>query len=191
MMRNKIVLSTLLVLSSTPAFSDELGKYQDESRAIVAPFMQQLMAENKKAMMEDGPEYAIKVCKDIAPKLAGDLSRRHGIKLTRVSLKVRDPLLGTADEWEQKTLQQFEARLAKGENPETLEAAEIVSEPGGKYFRYMKGIVLQKGCVACHGTREQIIDSVKERLRDEYPHDQATGYTPGQLRGGVSIKRSI
>ncbi len=190
-MRNKIILTALLALSAAPVAADELTKYQEESRAIVAPFMQQLLAENQKAIKEGGPASAIKVCKDIAPRMTGDLSRQYGIKLTRVSLKVRNPLLGTADEWEQKTLKQFEARLAKGAKPETLEAAEIVSEPNGKYFRYMKGIVLQPGCVACHGTSDAMDETVKARLAEDYPHDQATGYTPGQVRGGVSIKRPL
>lgn len=190
-MRKQIILSALLALSTIPASADDLGKYQEESRAIVGPFAQQLQAENKKAITEGGPDSAIKVCKDIAPKMAGDLSRQHGIKLTRVSLKVRNPLLGTADAWEQNTLKQFEARLAKGEKPETLEAAEIVSEPEGKYFRYMKGIVLQKGCVACHGTTDVLDNSVKARLAEDYPHDQAIGYSAGQVRGGISIKRPL
>ena len=190
-MHIKITLGTLLALSAMPALADDTAKYQEESRAIIAPFMQQLVAENKKAVMEGGPESAIKVCKEIAPKLAGDLSRQHGIKLSRVSLKVRNPLLGSPDAWEQKTLQQFEKRLAKGEKPESLEAAELVSEPNGKYFRYMKGIVLQPGCVACHGAPEQISDAVKTRLAEDYPHDQATRYAPGQVRGGVSIKRPL
>ena len=88
-------------------------------------------------------------------------------------------------------MKQFEERLAKGEKPETLEAVEIVSEPAGKYFRYMKGIVLQSGCVACHGTADVIDGTVKARLAKEYPHDQATGYVAGQVRGGVSIKRAL
>jgi hypothetical protein len=190
-MRNKIILTALLALFAAPAAADDIIKYQQDSRAIVGPFMQQLMAENQKAMKEGGPAPAIKVCKDIAPRMAGDLSRQHGLRLTRVSLKVRNPLLGTADEWEQRTLQQFEARLAKGEKPETLEAAEIVSEPNGKYFRYMKGIVLQPGCVACHGAGEVLDDTVKARLAEDYPHDQAIGYVPGQVRGGVSVKRPL
>jgi hypothetical protein len=190
-MSNKIILYALLALSAAPALADDLGKYEDESRAIVTPFMQQLMAANKKAIMESGPESAIDVCKEIAPRMANDLSRQHGIKLTRVSLKVRNPLLGTADEWEQKTLKQFEVRLARGEKPESLESAEIVNEPNGRYFRYMKGIVLQQGCVACHGTGDQLSDGVKARLAEDYPHDQATGYTPGQIRGGASIKRPL
>lgn len=186
-----LILPALLILSTSSVWADDIGKYQEESRAVVMPFMKQLMAENQKAVSEGGPESAIRVCKDVAPKIASNLSRQHGWKLTRVSLKVRNPLLGTPDIWEQNTLKQFEKRLAAGEKPETLEAAEIVDEPAGKSFRYMKGIVLQPGCVVCHGTPEQIPDNVKARLAEDYPHDRATGYAPGQLRGGISIKRPL
>ncbi len=190
-MFKRITFSTLLALTASTAFAEDLGKFQEESRAAALPFMKQLAAENQKAVAAGGPESAIKVCKDIAPKLAGDLSRQTGWKVTRVSLKVRNPLLGTPDAWEQKTLQEFEARLAKAEKPDTMEAAEIVEEPAGKSFRYMKAIVLQPGCLVCHGNNTQIPDNVKVRLSEEYPHDKATGYSAGQIRGAVSIKRPL
>ncbi|MDZ4202832.1 MAG: DUF3365 domain-containing protein [Gallionella sp.] len=191
-MKKHIALASLLALSSNVVFAaDDIAKYKDESRAIIGPFVQKLVAENKKAVMEGGPESAIKVCKDIAPSMAGEVSRQNGLRLTRVSLKVRNPLLGTPDAWEQKMLKKFEKRAAKGENTETMEAAEIINEPNGKYFRYMKAITLQPGCVACHGTSEQISENVKARLAEDYPHDQATGYSAGQIRGAVSIKRPL
>lgn len=155
------------------------------------PFLKQLGAANKKAVTEGGPDAAVGVCKDIAPQMTSDISRQTGWRLTRVSLKVRNPLLGTPDAWEQNGLKEFEARVAKGEKPETMEIAEIVEEPNGKSFRYMKAIALQQGCVACHGTDEQRPDSVKARLSEDYPHDKATGYSVGQIRGAVSIKRAL
>jgi hypothetical protein len=173
------------------AYADDLSKYQEESKAVVGPFLKQLGAANQKAIADAGHESAVGVCKDIAPKLAGDASRQTGWKLTRVSLKVRNPLLGTPDAWEQKKLQEFEARLAKGEKPDTLQVSEIVEEPAGKSYRFMKAIPLQQGCVACHGTSEQISDGMKAKLNAEYPNDKATGYTVGQIRGAVSLKRPL
>jgi hypothetical protein len=190
-MQQRIILSTLFALFTLPALADNLNEYREESRAAAMPFLKELVAKNQQAIAEGGPESAIKVCKEIAPTMAGDISRQKGWKFTRVSLKVRNPLLGTPDPWEQNSLQQFEERLAKGEKPETLETAEIVNEPNGKYFRYMKAIVLQQGCVSCHGTADKIPEGVKARLGQEYPHDHATGYVPGQVRGGVSIKRNL
>lgn len=190
-MNKTSLISLLLALAAAPALADDTAKMADESRAVAMPFLKQLAAENQKAVAEGGPESAIKVCKEIAPKMAGDISRKQGWKLTRVSLKVRNPLLGTPDAWEQKVLKDFEARAAKGEKPETMEFSEVVQEPAGNAFRYMKAIALQPGCVACHGSAEQIPENVKARLAEDYPHDKATGYAPGQIRGGVSIKRAL
>lgn len=186
---NKIILITALTLLVSNVYADELATYQDEARAVAMPFLKKLGAANQKAVSEGGHESAIVVCKDIAPALSGEASRQTGWKLSRVSLKVRNPLLGTADAWEQKKLQEFAERAAKGEKPETMEAAEIVQEPAGKSFRYMKAIALQPGCVACHGS--DIPADVQARLKTDYPHDMATAYTPGQIRGAVSIKRPL
>jgi len=188
-MKKIILLASLISMSAATAQADELAQYSIDARAVAMPFLKQLLEANKKAISEGGPDSAVQVCRDIAPKMAGDISRQTGWKLTRVSLKVRNPMLGTADAWEQKQLQSFAERAAAGEKPETLEASEIVQEPAGKSFRFMKAIALQPACTACHG--EQIADNVKAKLATEYPHDQATGYTPGQIRGAVSIKRAL
>lgn len=191
-MQKKIIIASIIALSSVSAYADNnLGALTEETRAAAMPFMKALAEENKKAVQAGGPESAVKVCKDIAPKMASELSRQTGWKVTRVSTKVRNPMLGTTDEWEQKALMKMEKRLAKGEKPETLEVAEIVKGANGKTFRYMKGVVLQPGCVSCHGKSEELSDAVKASLAAEYPHDQATGYTPGQLRGGLSIQRKL
>lgn len=191
-MQKRIIIASILAFSAISAYADnKLDALKEETRAAAMPFMKALMEENKKAVQEGGPESAVKVCKDIAPKMASELSRQKGWKVTRVSMKVRNPMLGTTDEWEQKALKKMEERLAKGEKPETLEVAEIVKGSNGKTFRFMKGIVLQPGCVSCHGKAEELSDNVKASLAAEYPHDQATGYAPGQLRGGLSIQRKL
>lgn len=191
-MHTKIITAALLAFTAVTAYADNnLDTLKEESRTAAMPFLKALAEENKKAVQEGGPESAVKVCKDIAPKMASELSRQKGWKVTRVSMKVRNPMIGTADAWEQKALKKMEARLAKGEKPETLEVAEIVKGADGKTFRYLKGIVLQPGCVSCHGKSEEIPEAVKASLAAEYPHDQATGYAPGQLRGGLSIQRKL
>jgi hypothetical protein len=190
-MKKQLALLALFALATSATYAEDISKYQEESRAVAMPFLKQLGAANQKAISEGGPESAIKVCKEIAPSMSSEISRHTGWKLTRVSLKVRNPLLGTPDAWEQKNLLEFEARAAKGEKAETIEVAEIVQEPAGKTFRFMKAIAMQPGCVACHGNTEQIPDNVKAKLSEEYPHDKATGYSIGQIRGAVSIKRPI
>ena len=163
----------------------------EESRALANALMQQLGAALKKEMAAGGPDAAIKVCTQIAPELATKFSLENGWRVTRVSLKTRNPLLGTPDIWEQQALKDFDARAAAGDAPDKLDFSETVTEPGGRYFRYVKALPVQPLCLACHGGTDQISEPVKARLKAHYPHDRAVGYVPGQIRGAISIKRPI
>ena len=68
---------------------------------------------------------------------------------------------------------------------------EVVEEPSGKSLRFMKAIGLAPQCVVCHGSPDQIPDSVRAELDAMYPHDRAVNYRPGDLRGAVSIKQPL
>ncbi len=190
-MKNRwLTLSLVFVLGATPALADDLAKFQEDSRNIVKEMAATLGRALQKEMTANGPAAAIKVCKDIAPAITSDLSRKTGQRVTRVSLKTRNPLLGSPDAWEQKVLADFELR-SKKENPSNIEFAEIVTEPQCKFMRYMKAIVMQDVCLKCHGSLETIAPQVKEQLNAEYPHDKATGYTINQIRGAFSIKKAL
>lgn len=161
------------------------------ARTTATELLQRLGAALKQEMSSGGPDGAVAVCREIAPSLAGELSRRTGMRVTRASLKTRNPLLGTPDAWEQAALAEFDKLAAAGAKPEVLERSEIVNEPQGRFLRYLKAIPVQPQCLACHGSRESLPDTLKAKLAAAYPHDRATGYSPGQVRGGVSVKRLL
>jgi hypothetical protein len=142
-------------------------------------------------MKAGGPVAAIKVCRDVAPDIANTLSLENGWRVTRISSKPRNTMLGTADEWESRTLSEFERRLTEGESFQDISSANFVLEDGKSYFRYMKPIPVQAICLNCHGSDEQISPAVKAELAKYYPHDRATGYSVGNLRGAVSIKQPV
>lgn len=172
---------------SVATFADQSA----DARATASQLIQKLGGALKQEMAAGGPERAISVCRDIAPGLAGDLSRSSGARVARVSLKTRNPLLGLPDAWEQQVLMDFDRRAASGEKPETLEYSEVVEEPQGRYFRYMKALPVQPMCLSCHGGSEAVADEVRAKLAVEYPHDRALGYTLGQIRGAVTIKQRV
>ena len=128
--------------------------------------------------------------KHAAPAIAAELSRKTGWKVGRVSLKTRNAALGLPDAWEQKVLADFAKRMEKGKSAD-LEHAEIVEEPQGRFYRYMKAIPTQGACLRCHGTDADIPRDVRDALKSAYPHDRAVGYALGQIRGGFSIKRPL
>jgi len=181
----------LMCLFCVPARAQQPGELLAQSREAATSLLQQLGAQLRSTLAESGPEGAVAVCKNIAPELAGRLSREKGWKVARVSLKTRNPLLGTPDAWEQKVLEGFDRKVAAGEKAETLEFGEVVNEPAARYYRYMKAIPVQPLCLTCHGPRDQISPSILERLGADYPHDRATGYSTGQVRGAVTVKRPL
>ena len=187
----KFLAGIFAVLLTTPAALSADDVSLQESSAVAMSLMQQLGAELKKEITANGPDAAVKVCKNIAPELAAKLSIEKGWRVTRVSLKTRNPLLGTPDTWEQHALKEFDARAASGEALDKMEFSESVNEPGGRYFRYVKALPVQPLCLSCHGGEEQIPASVKGALVEQYPHDRATGYTIGQVRGAISVKRPL
>ena len=162
-----------------------------EARALASQMIQQLGTALKKELATNGADGAVSVCRDLAPGIAGELSRKSGARVARVSLNTRNPLLGDPDVWEQRVLAEFDRRAAAGEKVESLEYAETTDEPRGRYFRYMKALPVQPLCLSGLGTAENIPDQVKAKLAVEYPHDHATGYTLGQVRGAVTIKQPI
>jgi len=154
-------------------------------------FIKRLGSALKGEMKKNGPESAIKVCRDLAPKIAGDISLKNGWQVTRVSSKPRNTMLGLPDSWEQTVLLNFEQRQAKGEKLKTMYFAEVVNEPEGESLRYMKAIGTAPLCLSCHGNSEQISSTVQAKINLLYPHDKATGYKAGELRGAVSIKQPL
>ncbi len=184
-----IALAACAAVAAGAAQAQNEAARTEEARAIAASLATGLGSKLQEAIKSGGPAAAIGVCTSVAPTMTGAMSRQRGIKVTRVSLKVRNPLLGTPDAWEQGVLATFEARLARGEAPDKLEFAEVVSEPAGKYFRYMKALPAQPLCLNCHGDPAGFSPEVREALARDYPADRATGYAVGQLRGAISIKQ--
>ena len=190
----RLLLFCLGLLSSFSSLADDAKdkiRYLEESRPVASGFIQQLGGEVKREFLAKGPEAALKVCTERAPELAKSLSDKHGWRISRVSLKPRNLILGTPDAWEQRVITTFEQRAFQGENPQNIEYGDIVSELGGRSYRYMKALTMQEVCIACHGTSEKINPGVKKRVDIDYPHDKAIGYQPGQIRGAITIKRPL
>jgi len=161
------------------------------TRAVTGELLKTLSGKLQASMKENGPAGSITVCQTIAPEIALGLADKTGWKITRVGTRVRNIDLGTPNVWQHKALGHLNADLKSGAKPETLEWSEVVTENGKPTLHYAKAIVLQTQCLACHGTAAQLAPGVADKLKANYPQDQATGYAPGQLRGAVVISRPL
>ncbi len=134
-----------------------------------------------------GPAGALQQCSQIALGLARQ-HEKEGWRVRRVSVKYRNPA-DAPDAYEARVLDEFAALKAKGELQVDTERAELVTEQGRQYLRYMKPIVMGSPvCLSCHGGPEEIPPDVKAELQRLYPDDKATGYRVADLRGAVSVK---
>jgi hypothetical protein len=151
-----------------------------EGRAIAMAFGGELKAALQGAMAEGGPLATIEVCHARAPAIAAEASATSGARVGRTALKVRNPA-NAPDAHERATLQVFAERLARepGAVPEALEVL-----PDGR-VRYMRAILTDGVCVACHGA--SLAPEVAEAIDALYPGDEARGFAPGDLRGAFTI----
>jgi hypothetical protein len=161
-----------------------------DARKVATSIPPKLVAVLTEEMAKGGPEGAITVCKDVAPQMARAASAETGWAIRRVSLRNRNPR-AVPDAWERAALEDFDRRAAAGEAPATLEKAEIVVEDGKQQYRYMRALPVQSLCLNCHGTAEQLTPAVRQKLKELYPDDQATGYKPGDIRGAMTIRKPL
>jgi|GEM_PF-133899 len=165
------------------------AKTQDEnltgkSRELVAAFAAQLKPALSNAINSGGPVAAIEVCKDMAPRIGAQISRQSGAKVSRTSLKVRNPA-NAPEPWQREILLGFEAAVSRGIKPQQLEHAESTPTQTGTRFRYMKAIPTTALCLTCHG--QDLSPQIQQTLAEHYPYDRATGYVLGDVRGAFSV----
>lgn len=168
--------------------ADEIQDRSAASRPVVQEFASTLQGALGKALQEGGPVNAIETCNKVASRIAQEQSAKHGWDIGRTSLKTRNDA-NAPDAWEKQVLQSFEERKAKDEDVAKMEHAEVVTEDGKQYFRYMKAIPTGELCLKCHGT--EIDPEVKAKLDELYPNDKARGFKLGDIRGAFTIKQPL
>jgi hypothetical protein len=152
-----------------------------QSRELVARFQGDLSGRLKEAMAAGGPVHAIDVCSRDAPAIAARLSAESGAAVGRVAAAARNPA-NAADAGERATLEEFRRAIADG--ADEAPSAYVVATDGSSTF--MKAIVTQPQCLACHGA--VLAPEVASAVGRRYPEDQATGFAAGDLRGAFVVR---
>ncbi|MFK7732929.1 MAG: DUF3365 domain-containing protein [Pseudomonadales bacterium] len=164
----------ILGLSQTSIASD----LKNDNAAVVGQFKKELKSELMLAISQGGAVHAISVCAEKAPLIASRLSRMHGVKLQRISDRVRNPL-NTPSESQSELLNFFT------QNPD--ESSVFIEEAGSSASVYAEAIRIEGPCLLCHGS--SVSTEVLEKLNAQYPFDRASGYELGELRGLFSVER--
>ncbi len=172
----------LATLAADPAWTGD-------ARGVATSVPPKLLKVLNEQIAKSGPEGAIEVCREEAPKMAKAASEQTGWAVRRVSLRNRNPK-AVPDAWEEAALRDFDRRAAAGESPVTLEKAELVQEGGQSVQRYIRALPTQAVCLECHGDAKELSPAVSAKLAALYPKDLATGYGLGHIRGAITIRRN-
>lgn len=174
-------LFLILAMTTAAAGGAPSGDHREKSRELIKTFASELKGELTHALAEGGPTGAIHVCRDVAPAIAARLSRKAGASIGRTSLRFRNPA-NLPEPWQRPQLERFDD-LDADAGAGKLEAYEEAPAPGIA-ARYMKAIPTEPACLACHG---EPAGEVREALAEAYPHDRATGYEAGDIRGAFYV----
>ena len=178
-------LGVVLMLPLSAPAGDTDPVLMSEAQALADEFVAALKPQLKGALQTQGPAGAIAVCADVAPPLADSLSLTSGWNVRRVSLKTRNASRAIPDAWERELLMQFDAQAKETPDAGLIEHGEQV----GNRFRYLRAQRVEGVCMTCHG--QQLSADVIEALDTYYPDDIATGYSIGDVRGAISLSRSV
>ncbi|SEV93662.1 Tll0287-like domain-containing protein [Kaistella antarctica] len=151
--------------------SDSLHAFATETKKL-------LMKNVGEQMKIGGPESALEFCNIQAMPLTKSMSDKHGLVISRVSDKRRNPK-NIANSEELKLIEQYKKQLLAGE----------LLKPVRTETHYYEPLVTNAMCLQCHGEPgKNVQPKVAAKIADLYPNDLAMDYQENEVRGLISIK---
>ena len=179
------LLGVLLLHScqSQPAFSPEaLAQFAAQADSVTVLSQQALMQRLTSHIAAEGFGGAVTYCSGNALPIMDSLSATHGLEISRISSKYRNPKDQPVGE-EATLLQGTEARVQAGQP-----AHDTVMVQEGHLVYYKPILVAMPTCLKCHGTAADRDSLASLRIHERYPDDKAVGYQLGDLRGAWRVK---
>lgn len=151
--------------------SDSLNKFATETKKL-------LMKNVGEQIAMGGVESALEFCNIEAMPLTKSMSDKHGLVISRVSDKMRNPK-NIANAEELKLIEQYKKQLLAGE----------ILKPVRTETHYYEPLVTNAMCLQCHGEPgKNVQPKVAAKIAELYPKDLALGYKENEVRGLISIK---
>lgn len=175
----KWIFSLSLVLFSQYSFS---GSFEVEAKLLASDLKKSLMKNLSEEISKNGAVKAIPFCHEnvrpIAKEAAGERLAKY--EFGRTSHKLRNKS-NEPQVWLNSYLKEFEGTF-KGDVKKDYIVHQF--ETGKK--AYLEPLFVQAQCLTCHG--EILTKDVKNKLKDIYPEDKATGFKLNEFRGFIWIK---
>ncbi len=177
-----LTLGLILMLCSwQPAIAlaqvdpSELGKAVQEIESLDA-LRHELAGTLKGTAAAPTAQTFQEVCKPVGMR-AKQLSQEQGWQVKQIAQKYRNPVHAPDNLQAKVALARFE------QNPDLMGFWDQETIEGRAGTRYYRRINLEASCLACHGTKENRPQFVK----DNYPQDRAYDFHVGDLRGMYAV----
>lgn len=184
----KLTLITLCSLSlmANPYESnkEELDSVIKIGQEVSTTLLQTLGKNLKKQMEAGGPMAAAEFCTTKAYTLTAAIDDQYGkdVQVKRISLKERNPANQVQGE-EKVILESLDNLQRNG----VVLPPYLVERVNKDTYKFYKPLMINKQvCLKCHGDIGKN-QKLSQFLENTYPHDKATGYSMGDLRGAVVV----
>jgi hypothetical protein len=179
----------VLLLAMGPGWlvaSDE-EEIRARGQTVSTALFGQLMQTLEKKIQAEGIEAAIGFCRlEAIPLTEKTAASMEGVKsLRRIGVRTRNPA-NVSDEVDREVLQHFLENWAS-EQARAPIVRTVAAPDGGRETRFYRPVSVGASCLACHGSKEMLLPNVLSAIEEQYPEDQATGFSEGELRGAIVV----
>jgi hypothetical protein len=158
-------------LKDAPA---ELRPAISRADVVIATMHDALLWELNSGMEQGGTVLAIKSCHLDATRIAQRVGRQEGLAAGRTSHRLRNPT-NAPSAWAAPIVEANRSRRAADVDGFAVDL--------GNKIGVIRPIVQRPMCAGCHGPADKVNAAVRAELKDRYPHDRATGFEVGDIRG--------
>ncbi len=175
---------TLAMANPYESNSEELESVVKTGQEVSAELLKTLGSNLQAKMKAGGPMAAAEFCTTQAYGLTESVDTKFGkdIHVKRISLKERNPANGAQDD-EKAVLESLDKLQKNG----VVLPPYIVERVNNETYKFYKPLTINKQvCLKCHG---DIAGNkpLAQYLGTTYPHDKATGYKMGDIRGAIVV----
>lgn len=177
-----MVMMVLFSACSGTLSDEQKLKYTNEGKEMAMATANKLGTNLVQKMKEGGVKEAVPFCNTMAYPLTEEMSEKYHAEIRRTSDKIRNEKNKPGND-EDKVINNYKKALAENVK---LEPVVEIDAQGNPHF--YAPIILQKKCLACHGSiGKEVSVKTDSLIKSYYPNDKAIGYKEGDLRGIWSI----
>ncbi len=175
--------SALLLANPYESKEEEIASVIATGQKASSALLGELGGHLKSELEKGGPLGAAKFCSQSAFELTQSIAAKQGkgVDIKRVSLKNRN-IANAALKDEAVVLESLEKLHAQG----VMLPEYLLKQVDADTYKFYKPMLINKEvCLKCHGTLTD--PALKAEIHSSYPHDKATGYKMGDLRGTIVV----